>query len=189
MVTSLNVELPEWMGQYNAGSNLCCGSVEERMGVVTELARRNVDADLGGPFGAGVFERESGRLIGAGVNRVMDQNCCVLHAEVVAIMTAQRWRGSFTLAGEGRPECELVCSCEPCAMCLGAIVWSGVTRMVCGAREADAADIGFDEGPKPRNWEVALRERGIEVVRNVDREEARAVLQHYVDAGGPIYNP
>jgi tRNA(Arg) A34 adenosine deaminase TadA len=159
------------------------------MGLVVELARRNVDEDLGGPFGAGVFEREAGRLIGAGVNRVMDQNCCVLHAEVVAIMTAQRWRGSFTLAEEGRPACEIVCSCEPCAMCLGAIVWSGVSRVVCGAREADAAAIGFDEGPKPEMWGEELRGRGIEVVRDVGRQEARGVLQHYVDSGGPIYNP
>jgi hypothetical protein len=30
----------------------------------------------------------------------------------------------------------------------GAVPWSGVRRLACGARDEDASDIGFDEGPK-----------------------------------------
>lgn len=189
MSPAIQIMLPDWLDTYDASADLRYPTVDERMGLVIELARRNVDEDLGGPFGAGIFERDSGRLIGVGVNRVMADNCCVLHAEMVAIMQAQRARGSFTLAEEGRPECELVTSCEPCAMCLGTTVWSGVGELVCGARESDAAEVGFDEGPKPRNWERELTGRGIEVRRDVDREGAREVLRHYVDMGGVIYNP
>ena len=69
------------------------------------------------------------------------------------------------------------------------IPWSGVTRLVCGARAADAEAIGFDEGPKPRGWIAALERRGIAVVRDVRRADAVAVLRAYAAAGGAIYNP
>ena len=41
---------------------------------------------------------------------------------------------------------EMVASTQPCAMCLGATPWSGIRRLVCGARDEDAEEIGFDEG-------------------------------------------
>ena len=73
-------------------------------------------------------------------------------------------------------------------MCLGAIPWSGVRRVVCGARGEDACAIGFDEGAKPADWVAELTGRGIEVTRDVLRSEARAVLNHYHTTGGLIYN-
>ncbi len=60
---------------------------------------------------------------------------------------------------------------------------------MCGAHGEDAAAIGFDEGAKPADWVGALRQRGIEVIRDVEREDARAVLQQYAQAGGLIYHP
>ena len=73
-------------------------------------------------------------------------------------------------------------------MCLGAVVWSGVQTLVCGATDGDARAIGFDEGPKPPDWVSALYQRGIAVHREVLRPDAAGVLQAYADAGGPIYN-
>jgi tRNA(Arg) A34 adenosine deaminase TadA len=73
-------------------------------------------------------------------------------------------------------------------MCLGAIPWSGVRHVICGARGEDACAIGFDEGAKPDDWIGALASRGIEVTRDVLRDEARAVLNHYHTTGGRIYN-
>jgi hypothetical protein len=73
-------------------------------------------------------------------------------------------------------------------MCFGAIPWSGVSRLVCGARDADARAAGFDEGPKLKDWVGALAERGIEVVRDVLHAEATAVFAEYAAAGGAIYN-
>ena len=96
--------------------------------------------------------------------------------------------GIFDLGGEGLPPYELVASTEPCAMCFGAIPWSGVRRLVCGAREEDARRIGFDEGPKTSDWVAALEQRGISVARDVYRDEAAAVLRYYVESGGMIYN-
>jgi tRNA(Arg) A34 adenosine deaminase TadA len=73
-------------------------------------------------------------------------------------------------------------------MCFGAVIWSGVRRLVCGARDEDVRAIGFDEGPKLDDWIAALNDRGITVVRDVLRAEAAAVLGEYVAAEGTIYN-
>ena len=103
-------------------------------------------------------------------------------------MISQQVVGHFDLGGEGLPPYELVASTEPCAMCFGAIPWSGVRRLVCGAREEDARCIGFDDGPKTSDWVAALEQRGISVARDVYRDEAAAVLRYYVESGGMIYN-
>lgn len=173
-------EVVEWERAYH--------SDEARMRLVVALARENVLRESGGPFGAAVFEAPGGRLVAAGVNSVTRLGNSVLHAEVVAIMMAQHRVASFTLAGPGLPRHELVTSCEPCAMCLGAILWSGVRRLVCGAAREDATALGFDEGPVFDASYEHLRSRDIAVERGVLRREAAAVLALYRDRGGPIYN-
>lgn len=162
---------------------------ESRVRLAIALARENVVRDTGGPFGAAVFEAGTGRLVGVGTNGVVRLNNSSAHAEVVALMMAQARLGSFTLRDNGRTRHELFSSCEPCAMCLGASLWSGVHRLVCGATRDDAQSIAFDEGPVfPESYEY-LEQRGIEVVRGVARAEAAAVLALYARGGGAIYNP
>ena len=180
-------ELPGWVGEL-LSEERTYPSAEDRMRLAVELARRNVRHGTGGPFGAGIFERESGRLVAPGVNMVVNSGCSVAHAEMVAIMVAQQRIGDFDLGGEGQPAHELVTSTEPCAMCLGATPWSGVVGLVCGARDEDAARVGFDEGAKPQDWVRLLEERGISVTRDVLRDEAAAVLREYGEGGGEIYN-
>jgi len=158
------------------------------MRLAIKLAELNVEHQTGGPFGAGIFELKSGRLVAAGVNLVESSNCSIAHAEMLAIAIAQRLVGCYDLGIEEGAAYELVTSTEPCAMCLGAIPWSGVRSVVCGARDEDARSIGFDEGPKPGNWVKSLESRGIRVLRDVLREEARAVLLDYEKRGGLIYN-
>lgn len=161
---------------------------EDRMRMVVELSRRNVVHETGGPFAAAVFERGSGVLVAAGVNSVVRLENSALHAEMVALMFAQARLGSFTLAAPGMPEHELVSSCEPCAMCLGATHWSGVQRLVYGATREDATALAFDEGPVfPESW-AYLESRGVAVVGEVLRSEAKAVLELYRREGGQIYN-
>jgi tRNA(Arg) A34 adenosine deaminase TadA len=134
-----------------------------------------------------IVEEESGRLIAVGVNRVVPENNSTLHAEVLAFMMAQRRVGSYTLGSPGLPAHTLVSSCDPCAMCLGATLWSGVRRLVCGATRDDAIHAGFDEGPVfPESYRY-LEDRGITIVHGVLRDEARAVLERYA-ATGEIYN-
>ncbi len=66
-------------------------------------------------------------------------------------------------------------------------LWSGVRRLVYGATPEDASGAGFDEGPVFPASHAYLRERGIEIVGGVLREEARAVLTMYVERGGEVY--
>jgi tRNA(Arg) A34 adenosine deaminase TadA len=181
------LRLPEWIDGYVREPCERFDSVESRMRFVIGLARANVEHRTGGPFGAAVFEADSGRIVGVGVNLVEASNCSFAHAEMVAIAVAQQAAGHYDL-GSGPAVHELVTSTEPCAMCLGAMPWSGVRRVVCGARGEDACEIGFDEGAKPADWIGELRKRGIEVVRDVLRQESRAVLGRYAQTGGLIYN-
>lgn len=162
---------------------------EERMALAIALASENVARDSGGPFGAAVFERESGRLIAVGVNSVTRLNNSTAHAEMIALQLAERRIASYTLAADGHPAHELFTSCAPCAMCLGAVLWSGVTRVVIGAQREDAERIDFDEGPVFAESYAYLRARGIEIVTGLMRAEARAVLEEYKARGGAIYNP
>jgi len=186
-MATIEIRLPEWIGPLVAERRGGLTTVESRMRLVIDLSRANVEHRTGGPFGAAVFEANSGQLMGAGVNLVEASNCSLAHAEMVAIATAQQAVGHYDLGG-GTITYELVTSTEPCAMCLGAIPWSGVRRVVCAARGEDACEIGFDEGAKPTDWVGELRKRGIEVLRDVLREEAQAVLRQYAWTGGLIYN-
>jgi len=159
------------------------------MKLVIDLSQANIKQKTGGPFAAVVFEIETGLLISAGVNMVETGKSSILHAEIVAIALAQRILGTYDLASIGGKSYELVTSTEPCAMCLGAIGWSGIKRVVCGARGCDAESIGFDEGAKPAKGVLSLEDKGITVVRDILRDEASAVLNQYAQSGGKIYNP
>jgi tRNA(Arg) A34 adenosine deaminase TadA len=180
----LIVDTPAWVADAFAEGGRYT-SDEDRMRVAVEAARRNVELGTGGPFGAAIFEARSGRLVAVGVNRVMPLNNSVLHGETMAIMLAQRRVGSCTLAGE--LEHELFTSCEPCAMCLGAAQWSGVTRLVWAATRRDARRVGFDEGPVFAKSYAYLRDRGMRFDGGVLREAGRAALQLYAATGGTIY--
>jgi len=161
---------------------------EAKMRLAIAVSRANVEHGTGGPFGAAIFERESGRLVAVGMNSVVRLGNSALHGEMVAFMMAQRAVGTFSLSAPGLPAHELFTSCEPCAMCLGATLWSGVRRVVYGAGREDASRLNFEEGPVFPASYVYLEDRGIEIRRDVLRDEARAVLELYRAKNGKIYN-
>ena len=178
--------LPDWVPELVDSWTGELATAAGRMRLVVALARQNIEAGTGGPFGAAVFDLETHQLLAPGVNLVTRVLSSSAHAEIVALSLAQRVTGQFDLAAAGR--CELVSSAEPCAMCLGAVPWSGVVRVVCGASAADAEAVGFDEGDRPAQWIDALNARGIEVLTEVERELAKGVLDDYAAGGGAIYN-
>lgn len=160
---------------------------EERMHLALRLARENIERGTGGPFGAAIFERETGVLVSVAPNCVVRLNNSTLHAEMVAIQLAQKRLASWTLDIPGQPAHDLFTSCAPCAMCLGGVHWSGVTRLVCSAEKADAEEIGFDEGPVTAESYAHLERNGISVVRGFLREEGAGVLQEYARRRGTAY--
>jgi tRNA(Arg) A34 adenosine deaminase TadA len=181
------VEYPTWVDSV-VDWDQAYPTDEERMRLAIAVARANVERGTGGPFGAAIFEATSGKLVALGMNSVVRLNNCTLHGEMMAFMMAQARVGSFTLNAPNLPVHELFTSCEPCAMCLGATLWSGVQRVVYGATREDASRLNFEEGPVfPESYKY-LEDRGIRIERNVLRDEARAVLELYRAKGGKIYN-
>jgi len=185
---SITIKLPAWIASLTDNIEPL-NPLEPRMDFVIGLAERNVTEGSGGPFAAAIFEQDTGRLVSVGVNTVIASNCSLAHAETVALAIAQQLLDTHDLNDEGLPRYELVSSCEPCAMCLGAISWSGIRRMVCAARDEDARAIGFDEGPKISQWQAELEQRGIEVITDIRRDYAKFVMEQYLQLNGEIYNP
>lgn len=158
------------------------------MELVLHLASLNIKHQTGGPFGAAVFDLDSGTLIAPGVNIVVPSHASIAHAEMVAVSMAQRTLQTHDLGPIGKNGTQLVTSVAPCAMCLGAVPWSGVRSLICGARGEDANAIGFDEGSKPTDWVGELEARGIAVQNDLMRDAAAQVLNNYEASGGAIYN-
>jgi tRNA(Arg) A34 adenosine deaminase TadA len=161
-------------------------TASQRMQLAVALSEENVRQESGGPFAAIVVNEETGALVSAGVNLVTTSGLSVAHAEIVALSLAQVAVGDWNVSRQD--SMQLVSTCEPCAMCFGAVPWSGVKSLVCGASKQDAEDAGFDEGHKPDDWVNALQRRGIVVQCGVLQAEAAAVLVSYQESGGPIYN-
>lgn len=182
----LSIALPAWVDDVVDWTQRY-PTDDARMRLAISLAAENIARGTGGPFGAAIVEEDTGRLVSVGMNRVVPENNSILHAEMLALMLAQQRVGSYTLGAPGLPAHTLISSCDPCAMCLGATLWSGVRRLVCGATRDDAMQARFDEGPVfPESYRY-LEQRGITIVHGVLREEARAVLERYA-AEGEIYN-
>ena len=183
----IEIVQPQWIEAFSQ-SYVATTDLSKRMAFVIAAARQNIVEKTGGPFAAAVFESASGTLVSLAVNVVTTQRLSILHAEMVAITIAQKKLDTYDLGGKELPSHDLFASTEPCAMCFGAIPWSGVRRVVTGAQDSDARKIGFDEGPKPGDWAASLRERGIEVMTDVERQQAADVLDFYLASHGHIYN-
>jgi tRNA(Arg) A34 adenosine deaminase TadA len=184
---SIQIPLPDWVGQI-IDLDRSYPTDQERVGLAVQLASENVQHGSGGPFGAAIFQSETGLLVGVGVNLVTTRQNCTLHAEMVAFMVAQGRLGSHTLHLPGGPSHDLATSCEPCAMCLGGVLWSGVRRVLSAATRADAIALGFDEGPVFPESIDYLEARGIAFMGGFHRPEARQVMERYVALGGAVYN-
>ncbi|MEZ4519299.1 MAG: nucleoside deaminase [Chloroflexota bacterium] len=124
-----------------------------------------------------------------GVNRVVSMSCSSAHAEVMALSLAQAQLKTFDLGGPGMPAHQLVVNWRPCAMCYGAVLWSGVRSLVIAGDGPELEEItGFDEGPIHPDWRLELEKRGIDVVENVLREQAIAAYEEFAASQQPVYN-
>lgn len=101
------------------------------------LAVSNISSG-GGPFGAVIAK--GAEVIARAGNRVVANTDPTAHAEILAIREASLKLGTHVLEG-----CTIYTSCEPCPMCLGAIYWSGIGRVIYAAGRSDAAAAGFSD--------------------------------------------
>lgn len=128
------------------------------------LATNNV-RNGGGPFGAIVVK--DGKIVGRGVNRVTSNHDPTAHAEVVAIRDACRNLKSFQLDG-----CVIYSSCEPCPMCLGAIYWARLEKVIFAATKETASEAGFDDGFIYREIALSPEDRQIPFLHYRDSEHS-----------------
>lgn len=153
--------------------------MDKFMGKAKENARRGMENEEGGPFGAVIVDKD-GNIISNGNNRVLKEKDPTQHAEIVAIREACKKLNTYDLS-----ECTLYTSCEPCPMCLSAIIWSNIKNVYYGCTKEDAGKIGFRDDIiydylKGTNKDLIHLEQ-------MHRDECIKEFEDYGKNGGVIY--
>ena len=144
------------------------------MQMAIELATNNVLSGVGGPFGAVIVK--DGEVVATGVNLVTGTNDPTAHAEVTALRNACASLAAFQLEG-----CDIYSSCEPCPMCLTAILWARCDALFFASTAKDAADAGFDDSHFYGQVAKPLGERTLPVV-NLCREDAGKAFAAWMES-------
>lgn len=131
--------------------------------IAIDKAVESVD-NGGGPFGAAIVSPD-GELVCVGNNTVTKSSDPTAHAEVNAIRAACASVGTFSLKGY-----TIYSSCEPCPMCLGAIYWAGISRIVYGASAEDAAEVNFSDKFIYDELALAKNRRTLPIERTLEKE-------------------
>jgi len=134
------------------------------------LAGASID-EGGGPFGAIIVK--DNELVASGTNMVVKTHDPTAHAEIVAICTACKKLETYELKG-----CMIYSSCEPCPMCLGAIYWAHIDKVVFASSRSDAAQIGFDDEFIYKELCLAPNERSI-IMEQLVVPEANKVFRRW----------
>ena len=138
-----------------------------------------------GPFCAAIYD-DKGNLIAKAQNNVVPACDCTNHAEMNVIRLAQKKLNTYDLS---KYNLSIYVTAEPCIMCVGGIMWSGIKNVYFGVYSKDVEAItGFDEGYKP-NWIEQFKQRGINVYGGIEQEYGKKVLAKYVKSGNTIYKP
>ncbi len=145
--------------------------MNEFMRLAMEEARRGIENDDGGPFGAVIVRDE--KVVSRAHNEVLKRNDPTAHAEILAIREASSILGSFDLS-----TCEIYSTSQPCPMCFAAIFWARIKRLIFGTTSKDVAKIGFDDSLIYDVIRGEVEAEEMEVV-NLDREGCRAVLEEW----------
>lgn len=144
-----------------------------------DKAKQTYINNEGGPFGA-VITDNKGKVISVASNQVLIKNDPTAHAEVEAIREACKVMKSHSLDG-----CKLYTTCEPCPMCLSAIIWANIKEVYYGANRFDAAKIGFrDEYIYDY---LKSNDSSILKLNNIDREDCLEIFNEYENLNKEIY--
>lgn len=148
-----------------------------------QIARENADKGIenkeGGPFGAVIVDKE-GNIIANGNNKVIKNNDPTAHAEIVAIREACKKLNTYDLSNY-----ILYTSCEPCPMCLSAIIWANIKEVYYGCTKEDAGQIGFRDDII-YNYLKGNNKDLIHLI-HLNREECIKTFEKYKQENGVIY--
>ena len=153
------------------------------LGLQQEL-KKYIDKGYG-PFLAAIYDQK-GNLIAKAANSVVNKSCSNNHAEMNVIKLAEKKLGTYDLSPYNL---SLYVTSEPCMMCLGGIMWSGIRAVYYGVPSEQVTKItGFYEGFKP-NWFNEFKKHGISVYGQIEADAGEKVLKGYVSNGHTIYKP
>ncbi len=152
--------------------------MNEYMKKAKENADKGIANKEGGPFGAVIVNKE-GKIIANGNNKVLINKDPTAHAEIVAIREACKALNTNDLS-----KCILYTSCEPCPMCLSAIIWANIKEVYFGCTKNDAADIGFRDNDI---YEFIKGNNNMINLKQIDRDECIKTMQKYQEDKGTIY--
>ena len=153
--------------------------MNEYMKIAKEMAQNGMNNNEGGPFGAVIIDKQ-GNIIAKGNNQVLKNNDPTAHAEVVAIRNACDKLNTYDLS-----DYILYTSCEPCPMCLSAIIWSNIKEIYYACTKNDAAEIGFRDDMiyeylKGNNKDLIN-------LKQINREECIDLFEEYKKQEKTIY--
>ncbi len=143
---------------------------ERYMRRAIEIARGNLVAPFGCVFSVG----ETGEILAEGLNDA--EKSPILHGETAAVMNL------FDRRPDADPsDLVLYTTAEPCPMCSGAILWSGIPRVVLGTRLETIKSLGRPLVDLPCK-EVSRRASfdGFEVTYGVLEAECDALFEEMI---------
>jgi len=149
------------------------------MQLAKEMAETGHSHGEGGPFGAVIISK-TGEIIAKGNNRVLIDKDPTAHAEVTVIREACKKLGTYDLS-----DYILYTSCEPCPMCLSAIIWANITEVYYGCTKKDAANIGFRDDAIYEY--LKGNNQGLIKLEEIDRDNCISVFEEYHRKKKTIY--
>src|SRR3954468_8948181 len=150
-------------------------SEAEWMQLAIDKTREGIAAGQS-PFGSVIVK--AGGVVAATHNTVWRDTDPTAHAEVNCLRRAAKALNTIDLSG-----CTLYSTCEPCPMCLSAIHWAKVDRVVFGATIDDAAGAGFCELHVPAETLAEMGRSPLRVEGGLLREECAALFAEWKQAG------
>ena len=149
------------------------------MKLANECAKEGMNKEEGGPFGAVITDKED-NIIAKANNTVLKNNDPTEHAEMNVIREACKKLGTYDLS-----ECILYTSCEPCPMCLSAIIWANIKEVYYACTRKDAGNIGFRDDIIYEYLEGKNKE--LIKLKQINREECISLFQQYEEDKKIIY--
>jgi guanine deaminase len=149
------------------------------MNLAIDEARRTMNENKGGPFGA-VITDKNGNVISVASNLVLESHDPTAHAEIVAIRKASEKLKTHDLS-----ECILYATGYPCPMCLSAIIWANIKEVYYATDLKDAENIGFRDDYiynyiKGENSDILK-------LKQIDRDNAIKLFEEYKEKNKIIY--
>ena len=138
------------------------------MEIAIAEARIGIKKGHGGPFGTVIVK--DNKVIAKAHNKVLKKRDATSHGEIEAIRKASRKLKTHDLSG-----CELYTTGEPCPMCLGAILWSNISKVYYGCNVKDTEKIGF----RDKAFYELDEEKKKAFIKELDREGCLLLYKEY----------